>query len=181
MTIHRTLEGGFWYGFLTGLGSSAADVLYAIAGIFGITFITGFLQRNNMVCTVCGAVLILIYGIIIIKKKSVDMKGKVEIQGKTYISGFVTAFMIAIMNPSTVLSFLVAFSTFGLIDEYSVLEGSEIVLGILLGTGIWWGALSLLVDKGRERITDGIYRKMNLILGTLLIGFAVVMVMRCMI
>lgn len=113
------------------------------------------------------------------KKKNENIKDGIEIRGKNYVSGFVTAFIIAIMNPSTVLSFLVAFSTFGLIDGYNFLEGIQIVLGILLGTGIWWGMLSLFVDKGRGKITDTIYKKMNLVLGVILIGFALVMILRC--
>lgn len=178
LTIHRTLEGGFWYGFITGLGSSVADVIYAIAGIFGITFISSFLQRNEKICSFCGAVLIFCYGVIIIRKKPKNMNHVIEVKGKTYLAGFISAFLIAIMNPSTVLSFVVAFSTFGLIDQYSISEGAQIVLGILLGTGIWWGTLSLLVHRGRKKITENIYKKMNFILGTLLILFAVYMVLR---
>lgn len=34
LTIQRTLNGGFAAGLSTGLGSSAADLLYACAGIF---------------------------------------------------------------------------------------------------------------------------------------------------
>ena len=33
LTIQRTLRGGFWAGLITGLGSSAADLLYACAGV----------------------------------------------------------------------------------------------------------------------------------------------------
>lgn len=42
LTIQRTLYGGF---FATGLGSSAADLLYACAGVFGITLVSDFLIR----------------------------------------------------------------------------------------------------------------------------------------
>lgn len=35
LTILRTLEKGFLAGFLTGLGSSAVDLIYACVGIFG--------------------------------------------------------------------------------------------------------------------------------------------------
>lgn len=37
LAIQRTLRGGFWAWLVTGLGSSAADLLYACAGIFGLT------------------------------------------------------------------------------------------------------------------------------------------------
>ncbi|MDO5294871.1 MAG: LysE family transporter [bacterium] len=175
LTIQRTLEGGFLYGFITGLGSSVADTIYAIAGVFGITLITGFLQKNEMICTVCGSILIMIYGILIILKKNTSTEKKI-VSGKTYISGFFSAFMIALMNPSTVLSFLIAFSTFGLIGDYSLVEGSQIVCGVLAGTGAWWLVLSFLVNRLKLKITNKIYGVLNKVLGTVLIIFAIGMV-----
>ena len=65
LTIQRTLEKGFLYGFLTGLGSSAADILYAMIGLLGITMITDFLNRYEKVCSACGAVLIAVYGVML--------------------------------------------------------------------------------------------------------------------
>jgi threonine/homoserine/homoserine lactone efflux protein len=175
LTIQRTLEGGFLYGFLTGLGSSVADVLYAVVGVFGITLVTAFLQRHELVCSICGGVLIIAYGIVIICKKNQKRKTIVASK-KTYLSGFVTAFSVAIMNPATVVSFLVAFTSFGLNGDYSILEGSQIVLGVLLGTGIWWGTLSLAVSKFRAKITDTLFFRMNMILGILLVIYGICMV-----
>ncbi|MDD2971700.1 MAG: LysE family transporter [Lachnospiraceae bacterium] len=178
LTIHRTLEGGFFYGFFTGMGSSVADVLYAIVGVFGITLITSFLQRNEMVCRICGAILIIVYGIVIIFKKNKKNHG-IVVSKKTYLSGFLTAFTVAIMNPATVVSFLVAFTSFGLNENYSVLEGSQIVIGVLLGTGLWWGTLSFFVSKFREKITDPIFARMNMILGILLMVYGIGMMINC--
>ena len=38
LCVQRTIEKGFWQGLFTGLGSSLADVIYASAGIFGLSF-----------------------------------------------------------------------------------------------------------------------------------------------
>lgn len=177
LTIQRTLEKGFLYGFLTGIGSSAADILYAMIGLLGITMITDFLNRYEKICSACGAVLIAVYGVMICRRKA-EMDRSGTIKGTTYMSGFLSAFMIAIMNPATVLSFLVAFETVGLIGEYSIGEGLQIVLGILLGTGTWWAVLSGIVYKFKSKITNKIYSRMNLLLGCLLVGFAVIVFIR---
>ncbi len=177
LTIQRTLEKGFYYGFLTGLGSSAADILYAMIGLLGITMITDFLNRHEKVCSICGAVMIAFYGFMICRKKAkMDRSG--TIKGTTCMAGFLSAFMIAIMNPATVLSFLVAFETIGLNGEYSIWEGFQIVSGILLGTGTWWAVLSGVVYKFKSKITNKIYSWMNLLLGCLLIGFAAIVFIR---
>lgn len=177
LTIQRTLEKGFFYGFLTGLGSSAADILYAMLGLLGITMITDFLNRYEKVCSACGAVLIAVYGVMVCRRRA-EMDRSGTIKGTAYISGFLSTFMIAIMNPATVLSFLVAFETVGLIGEYSIGEGLQIISGILLGTGTWWAVLSGIVYKFKSKITNKIYSLMNLILGCLLIGFAVIVFIR---
>ena len=43
MTAQRTLNYGMKAGLLTGLGSSAADCLYAYVGVFGLTLVSDFL------------------------------------------------------------------------------------------------------------------------------------------
>ncbi|MDD3797415.1 MAG: LysE family transporter [Lachnospiraceae bacterium] len=167
-------------GFLIGLASSVADVLYAIAGVFGITLITSFLQRYEIVCSICGGILIIAYGMVIICRK--NKKRKTILAGKkTYLSGFITSFTVAIMNPAAVVSFLVAFTSFGLNGDYSIWEGSQIVLGVLLGTGVWWGSLSLVVSKFRAKITDAIAVKMNAVLGILLMIYGICMAVGCLI
>ncbi|MDD3219507.1 MAG: LysE family transporter [Lachnospiraceae bacterium] len=178
LTIQRTLEGGFLYGFLTGMGSSVADVLYGIAGIFGITVITGFLNRYEVVCTIIGSILIILYGIVIIRKKYTKEQ-KVIKSGKTYLSGFGSAFAIAIMNPATVVSFMVAFTAFGLEQQYTMAEGSAVILGILIGTSAWWAFISFLTKWLREKFTDKLFVRMNVVLGALLILFGISMIIRC--
>lgn len=39
LRIGRTMEKGFAAGLLTGMGSSAADMIYSCAGVFGIVMI----------------------------------------------------------------------------------------------------------------------------------------------
>ncbi|MDE6727361.1 MAG: LysE family translocator [Oscillospiraceae bacterium] len=63
MTVQRTLERGFGAGLLTGLGSSAADCLYACVGVFGLTFISDFLLKYQMIISIIGGMFVLIMGI----------------------------------------------------------------------------------------------------------------------
>lgn len=52
LTVERTLAHGFGANFTTGLGSSAADVLYACVGVFGPTIISDFLLAHHTSATV---------------------------------------------------------------------------------------------------------------------------------
>ncbi len=58
LTIQRTLNSGFSAGLVTGLGSSAADLLYACVGIFGMTLVSGFLTMYQRPISLLGGLLI---------------------------------------------------------------------------------------------------------------------------
>lgn len=177
LSIQRTLEKGFWNGFLTGLGSSAADALYACLGVFGITIVTDFLQRNEKPISIIGSIVIAAYGISILRKKKMPKTSDGAGAGNGF-SGFLSAFFIAIMNPATILSFFVAFSAFGIVGDYSILQGLCLVLGVVLGTGIWWGILNGAVHCFKKRINDKTYHVLNVLLGMLMILFSGVLIVR---
>ena len=69
LTIQRTLNGGFPAGLATGLGSSAADLLYACVGAFGMTLVSGFLTRYQRPISLLGGLLIVALGIRIFRQK----------------------------------------------------------------------------------------------------------------
>lgn len=176
LTIQRSLAHGFWAGLLTGLGSSAADVLYACIGVFGLTVISDFLLENETMIAVIGGILIVGLGVMIFCKKETNRTAEV---GRTNLAAcFGSSFAVAIANPATILSFLVAFASFGIGTINSPAQGASLVLGILLGTGCWWAVLAGLSAKFRSRVTGRIYEILNRLLGSLMIVFGIGMALR---
>lgn len=176
LTIQRTLEKGFMAGFLTGAGSSAADLLYSAVGIFGIAMISDFLTKYQNGFQIVGGVFIIALGISILRKKERPV-GAQETKGNL-IFCFLSSFGTAVMNPATILSFMVAFTAFEIDGRVSAAEGVCLALGILAGTLGWWLILSGGVSLFRERITDRIYRWLNTILGSFMLLFGIVMMIR---
>lgn len=176
LTMQRTLERGFLAGLLTGLGSSAADLLYSAVGIFGIAMISDFLTKYQNGFQIVGGVFIAALGIGILRKKEKPAKAQ-ETRGNLMFC-FLSSFGTAVMNPATILSFMVAFAAFEISGNVSASQGAGLILGILAGTLGWWLILSGGVSLFRERITDRIYRWLNRILGSLLTIFGIVMVIR---
>lgn len=78
LTIQRTLRGGFWAGLATGLGSFAADLLYACAGVFGITLVSELLTRYQRPISLLGGVLIAALGIHIFRQRPQDRQQESE-------------------------------------------------------------------------------------------------------
>lgn len=176
LTIQRTLEKGFAAGFLTGAGSSAADLLYAAAGIFGIAVISDFLAAYQNLIQAVGGVLIAILGISVLRKK--ERAAAVQETKGNLVFCFLSSFGTAVMNPATILSFMIAFTAFEINGDVSVPEGFGLILGVLAGTLGWWLILSGIVSLFRERITGRIYIWLNRILGSLMTFFGIVMICR---
>ncbi len=176
LTIQRALSCGFWAGFLTGLGSSAADLLYACAGVFGLTVISDLLLKWELPISLVGGALIILMGVTVFRGKT---RERTETQVKVNLSAcFASAFAVAIANPATILFFLVAFASLGIGQVSTAAQGSQVVTGILLGTGCWWCLMAGIASRFRERITEKLYRNLNRILGVLLVLFGLVMALR---
>lgn len=176
LTIQRTLEKGFFAGFVTGTGSSAADLIYSCAGVFGITIIADFLSAHQVVIRVIGGFVILLLGAVILRKTELpsvqpDTKG-------TPIFFFMSAFMAAIFNPATILSFMAAFTAFGIHGDLDAYQGTALILGVFAGTLCWWAALSGVVAHFRKRVTNNVYKWLNRILGCFMTLFGIIMMLQ---
>ena len=176
LTIQRTLERGFFSGLITGVGSSAADLIYSCVAVFGITIISDFLTAYQNIIRIIGGILILLLGIVILQKRELtaarqDTKG-------TPVFYFLSAFAAAIMNPATILSFMVAFAAFDIGGDLNAYQGISLIVGILVGTLCWWLALSGIVAYFRKKVTEHIYKWLNRILGCLMTLFGLVMMIQ---
>lgn len=175
LTIQRTLEKGFVYGLATGTGSTAADLLYAAVSLFGVSFISDFLTKYTLPIRLVGSVIILIFGITILRKKPKETSDPAE-KRKSVLSCFFTSFVVAITNPASLLAYAVAFST---VDISGKVTGGRAILllgGVLVGATLWWLGISGIVTIFRKRITGKIYNVLNYCLGILLIVFSLIIV-----
>lgn len=188
LSIQRVLAQGALAGFMTGIGSSVADVLYACVGVFGITIISDFLLKHQSMICMAGCLLVIAIGIRTFRKKgekkqlaqqvSDGLGGCQTAQPRPMISCFFSSFAIAITNPATILSFMVVFSMFRISGHESVGENIQLVFGIFCGTCVWWLAIAVIVSLLRNRMTDNLYMKLNRIFGTLMILFGMVIGVR---
>ena len=176
MTAQRTLNYGVKAGLLTGLGSSAADCLYACVGAFGLTLISDFLLKYQNIIHLAGGCLILGMGIRMLMLKSSKAKDtQAPAQG---IQIFVSSFAVGITNPAAILTFLFAFSWFGIHGQTGLAEGIGLVCGVFIGTYIWWGTLSGAAAIFKKKSKKHCLPVMNRVFGLILILFGTVILVR---
>ena len=192
LTVQRTWSSGVKAGLLTGFGSSVADCAYACIGAFGLTLISDFLLRFQGIITALGGVLILAMGLpssvpwwipvmggafaIVIVKQLFGGIGQNELPQEEPLEGgklFLTSFAIGITNPAAILTFLFAFSYFGISEIAGWINGILLVAGVFLGTYFWWGALSTFTQFVKRRAAKFQLRTMNRIFGGILCAFGI--------
>lgn len=178
MTVQRTLRYGFRAGLITGFGSSLADCFYACIGAFGLTFISDFLLRYQTVIHVLGGTFILVMGIRLLGFKEQETAEISSKQAEGGMKMFLSSFTIGITNPAAILTFLFAFSYFGIAGQTGWLNGILLVAGVFIGTYFWWGTLSAAVDFLKRKTKQHSFRKMNRIFGIILIVFGVAVYMK---
>lgn len=178
MTVQRTWNYGIKAGLLTGLGSSVADCIYACVGAFGLTVISEFLLKYQTVINLAGGGLVMYMGLhLLLSKKKPDEIPSVSGRIKTFLSSF----LVGITNPVAILTFLFAFSYFGISGDTNLIQGIYLVSGVFLGTYLWWTALSVIVGilKGRQKKDH--LQIMNRIFGVILCLFGMVVFIRIII
>lgn len=176
MTVQRTWEHGIRAGLLTGMGSSLADCIYAGIGAFGLTMVSDFLLEYQTVIHLVGGAVVLLLGIRLLFRKGEE--AEVPAVSKRW-KMFLTSFAVGITNPAAILTFLFAFSWFGITGSSSASgNGWLVVVGVFLGTYLWWGALSAAVALARKKKQPGSFRKMNRIFGAVLSVFGVIVFIR---
>lgn len=90
------------------------------------------------------------------------------------IKMFLSSFAIGITNPAAILTFLFAFSYFGISGVTGPLDGIGLVCGVFIGTYLWWGTLSGATCAIKKRTGDRTFRYMNKVFGGILIAFGAV-------
>ncbi|MCI8504584.1 MAG: LysE family transporter [Lachnospiraceae bacterium] len=175
MTVQRTWEHGIREGLLTGMGSSAADCIYAGIGAFGLTMVSEFLLEYQTVIHLAGSAIMLYLGICLFFPQK-ELTEVPAVSGRWKM--FLTSFAVGITNPAAILTFLFAFSWFGITGGSASEDGWLLVAGVFIGTYLWWGALCAAVALAKSKKKTGNIQKMNRIFGAVLSLFGVIVFMR---
>lgn len=176
MTVQHTWSFGCKAGLLTGLGSSVADCLYAIIGVFGLTFISDFLLQYQTIIHILGGGLILFMGLrLICKKEEIAI---IQVKTRGSVRMFLSSFAIGVTNPAAILTFLFAFSYFGVAGVARQMDGIMLVWGVFIGTYLWWGTLTFATCVIKKKTGNRSFTAMNKVFGGILILFGTVIFLR---
>lgn len=172
LCIRKTLEFGRFSGLFSGLGAACADAIYAIIAAFGLTFIANFLLEGQFWLRLIGGIFLLYLG-----WKTFNAKPNPQsknIPHTTLINDFVSTFFLTITNPMTIISFLAVFAGLGLSSiQGDYIQASMLVIGVFLGSALWWLTLSEGVTLFRKKVSHEVMTWINRVAGTIILAFGI--------
>lgn len=176
LCVQRTLAAGKLHGFVSGLGAATADALYGMIAGFGLTFVTNFMTGQRMWFRLIGGTFLLYLGIRAFLSIPSDQASPAKTPGR--VSSYISTFFLTLTNPMTILSFAAIFSGFGLVSSgANYMAAGILVLGVFLGSALWWLILSSITAMFREKIGHGGLRWVNRISGVIIMCFGLISIL----
>ena len=176
LCVQRTLNKGRWYGFVTGIGASVSDIIYAMITGFGMSFVMDLITEPQTLfyLKVFGSLLLMGFGIYCWRT---DPTKKMHISGNkkgSIIHNGVTAFLVTFSNPLIVFLFMALFAQFTFVIPVHPFEMFLGYLSIVAGALIWWYGLTWLIDKIREKFDNEGILIINKVIGSIVIVLSIV-------
>lgn len=168
LCIRRTIQKGLLIGFATGFGAAFADAFFSAVAAFSVSSITGVIQTHTNALHVIGGLLLIFiaWHTWRDKPKQADtaevekrylQRAHIKLGGA--LKAMVTSFFITVSNPATVFGVLAVVATFGGLKSRA--ESGAIILGIFLGSSLWWAMLSGGVSLLRGHFTEARVMTLN--------------------
>ncbi len=174
LCARRTIMHGRIVGLVSGLGAAAADTFFGAIAAFGLNFIHALLMSERTWLGLAGAGILVVIGLRTLL--ATPPRPQENAPDPANLAGdFTSTCFLTLTNPVTILSFLAAFSAFGLQGNDQVnLDDWLLLLGVFLGSTAWWILLTTGVGIFRDKFNDGTLRWANRIAGVIILGFAAV-------
>ncbi|MBE9189436.1 LysE family transporter [Gloeocapsopsis crepidinum LEGE 06123] len=171
LCIRRTLTYGRTAGLVSGLGAATADAFYGCIAGFGLTLISNFLVNQQLWFRVIGGIFLCYLGIKTFLSKPAEVSTSVK--SNSLFGNYASTLFLTLTNPVTILSFVAIFAGLGVI-EGSYFDAIILVIGVFVGSALWWLFLSFGIDVLRSRFSQRGFVWINRISGMILVVFGAI-------
>ncbi len=174
LCVQRTLHQGRIAGLMSGLGAAVADAAYGCVAAFGLSLISNWLQAHEAMFRLAGGLFLLFMAWRMLRA-ALHPEPQVAAQGnynERPLTCFVSTFILTATNPITIVAFLGIFAFFG-IGAFGLSNAMALwlVLGVFVGSSVWWLSLAGLAGAFRQRLGNGGLKWINGASGLLMLGF----------
>jgi len=153
LCVRRTLFEGAAFGIVSGLGAATADTIFAIVAGFGLTVVREQILAYEHWLGAAGGVFLLYLGIRALLRHD---SGETEpLSGEALLGAYASTFALTITNPITILAFAAIFAQLGVAAGATLADIGALVLGVFLGSLLWWLGISFGIASVRHFVGRG--------------------------
>jgi len=176
LCIRRTLAECRLSGIASGLGAATADAVYGCVAVLGLTFISNILIDQQTWLRLIGGSFLFYLGVKTFLAK--PAKRAALTKGNGLVGAYASTFFLTLTNPMTILSFAAIFTGLGLATTSGDFRSAgALVLGVFIGSSLWWLILSGSVGVFREKLDPQGLQWINRISGAIITGFGLAALM----
>ncbi len=173
LCIRRSLTQGQLMGLVTGLGAATADGIYGSIAGFGLTAVADVLVDYARILQLLGGAFLCYLGISTLRANPATEAAQVSSRGLW--GAYVSTLFLTLTNPATILSFIAIFAGLGLVGSgQSWVAALALMVGVFLGSALWWLCLSWGVTLFSQRLTAARLKWLNRLAGAAIFAFGVV-------
>lgn len=149
LVVQKSLSKGHKAGFVSGLGASVVDTLYASIAIFALAFAQALIERHQNLIFFVGGIVLIIVGIsMAFSDPFRKMKSKVS--SDVSPKDFGQSVAMGLSNPMAIFVMFTLFAFFGLADDAPHnWKVAPIILSVSLGSVTYWFCISWLLSRFR--------------------------------
>ncbi|MEI6806653.1 MAG: LysE family transporter [Myxococcaceae bacterium] len=176
LCIQRSLHFGFVTGIVTSLGIATADAIYGLVGILGLSVVADFLTQYETLLKLCGGSFLIFLAVrIILESNKIKKTGEMP-ASKGLWAAFVSAFILTLSNPMTVLAYVAVMA--GIQVSAADFEHAWVFAApVFLGSFVWWFFLTSMSSLLKSKLRDKHMHWIGMGSGSLLIVFALFVIL----
>ncbi len=173
LAIRRTLQDGRAAGLVTGLGAASADSVYGAAAACGLAALAGPVAAASVWLRWAGGVFLIGYGIRLLAARR---REKPAAPAGASGGAFLSAFLLTLANPMTILAFAAMLGSFGAAGAAGA--AFTTVAGVFLGSMAWWTLLASLVAAAAAKLDGRWFATLDRACGCALAAFGLYALLR---
>jgi threonine/homoserine/homoserine lactone efflux protein len=177
LVIRRTVDRGWSYGFLSGVGVATADAMYGAIAAFGLTAVSEVLVGADRALGIVGGLVLVVLAL---RSLGAALRSGGAVQARAEggrlaspVAAWASMVALTATNPATILSFAALFASIGA-GTGGPAGAMSVVGGVFTGSIAWWLLLTGVTAGLRARLTPAVVRWLNVVSAVVIGGFGVV-------
>jgi len=158
--ISRGMEKGRNAAILAGFGAACVDTFYGGIAGFSFHYLIHFLISEEFWIRLVGGGALITIGLVYYFRRPKPLHARMQ----SSRSDFLSALLLNLTNPTTVLTFLAVLALLHL-QRSRGWTSLYLVAGIFVGAMAWWSILASMSSRFRDRFNDRTVRRMNRLAG----------------